>query len=69
VSKQVEETLLLSSTKKYGLTNESTNSDKPNDPKLWTIERYRDEVEGVGLGTSFICLVTPGAECLSSLAR
>lgn len=31
---------------------DSTNSDKPNDPALWTIERYRDEVEAVrkGLG-------------------
>ena len=31
---------------------DSTNSDKPNDPKLWTVERYRDEVEAVrkGLG-------------------
>ena len=31
---------------------DSTNSDKPNDPKLWTIEHYRDEVEAVrqGLG-------------------
>ena len=31
---------------------DSTNSDKPNDPKLWTIERFRDEVEAVrkGLG-------------------
>lgn len=31
---------------------DSTNSDKPNDPKLWTIERFRDEVEVVrkGLG-------------------
>jgi proline iminopeptidase len=32
---------------------DSTNSDKPNDPKLWTIERFRDEVEaerkGLGL--------------------
>ena len=30
----------------------STNSDKPDDPKLWTIERFRDEVEAVreGLG-------------------
>jgi proline-specific peptidase len=30
----------------------STNSDKPSDPKLWTIERFRDEVEAVrkGLG-------------------
>src|SRR5436189_589423 len=24
---------------------DSTNSDKPEDPKLWTIERFRDEVE------------------------
>jgi proline iminopeptidase len=31
---------------------DSTNSDKPNDPKLWTIQRFRDEVEAVrkGLG-------------------
>ncbi len=31
---------------------DSTNSDKPGDPKLWTIERFRDEVEAVrkGLG-------------------
>jgi proline iminopeptidase len=31
---------------------DSTNSDKPNDPKLWTIEGYRDQVESVrkGLG-------------------
>jgi proline iminopeptidase len=31
---------------------DSTNSDKPNDEKLWTIERFRDEVEAVrkGLG-------------------
>jgi proline iminopeptidase len=31
---------------------DSTNSDKPNDPNLWTIERFRDEVEAVreGLG-------------------
>jgi proline iminopeptidase len=31
---------------------DSTNSDQPNDPKLWTIERFRDEVEAVrkGLG-------------------
>ena len=31
---------------------DSTNSDKPSDPKLWTIERFRDEVEAVrkGLG-------------------
>ncbi|MBB5060579.1 proline iminopeptidase [Granulicella aggregans] len=31
---------------------DSTNSDKPNDPKLWTIERYTEEVEAVrqGLG-------------------
>jgi proline iminopeptidase len=31
---------------------DSTNSDKPNDPALWTVERYRDEVEAVrkGLG-------------------
>jgi proline iminopeptidase len=27
---------------------DSTNSDKPGDPKLWTIERFRDEVEAVG---------------------
>lgn len=26
---------------------DSGNSDKPNDPSLWTIERYRDEVETV----------------------
>jgi proline iminopeptidase len=31
---------------------DSTNSDKPGNPKLWTIERFRDEVEAVrkGLG-------------------
>jgi proline iminopeptidase len=31
---------------------DSTNSDKTNDPALWTIERYTDEVEAVrrGLG-------------------
>jgi len=31
---------------------DSTNSDRPGDPKLWTIERFRDEVEAVrrGLG-------------------
>jgi proline iminopeptidase len=31
---------------------DSTNSDKPDDPKLWTVERFRDEVEAVrrGLG-------------------
>jgi len=31
---------------------DSSNSDKPDDPKLWTIERYTDEVEAVrqGLG-------------------
>jgi len=31
---------------------DSTNSEKPNDPSLWTIERYTDEVEAVrrGLG-------------------
>jgi proline iminopeptidase len=31
---------------------DSTNSDKPGDPKLWTVERFRDEVEAVrrGLG-------------------
>ena len=31
---------------------DSTNSEKPDDPKLWTIERYTDEVEAVrqGLG-------------------
>ena len=31
---------------------DSTNSDKPNDPKLWTVERFRDDVEAVrkGLG-------------------
>ena len=31
---------------------DSTNSEKPNDPALWTIERYTDEVEAVrrGLG-------------------
>lgn len=31
---------------------DSTNSEKPNDPKLWTVERYREEVEAVrqGLG-------------------
>jgi proline iminopeptidase len=31
---------------------DSTNSNKPSDPKLWTIERFRDEVEAVrkGLG-------------------
>ena len=31
---------------------DSTNSDKPDDPALWTIERYTDEVEAVrkGLG-------------------
>ncbi|WP_394845424.1 proline iminopeptidase-family hydrolase [Pendulispora brunnea] len=31
---------------------DSTYSDKPNDPKLWTLERFRDEVESVrkGLG-------------------
>jgi proline iminopeptidase len=31
---------------------DSTNSEKPNDPKLWTVERYTDEVEAVrkGLG-------------------
>src|SRR5215472_2778135 len=31
---------------------DSTNSEKPNDPTLWTIERYTDEVEAVrrGLG-------------------
>jgi proline iminopeptidase len=30
----------------------STNSDNPDDPKLWTIERFRDEIEAVrkGLG-------------------
>jgi proline iminopeptidase len=29
---------------------DSTNSDKPGDPKLWTIERFRDEVEAVRSG-------------------
>src|ERR1051325_1787441 len=29
---------------------DSTNSDKPGDPKLWTIERFRDEVEAVRRG-------------------
>ena len=31
---------------------DSTNSDKPGDPRLWTIDRFRDEVEAVrkGLG-------------------
>jgi proline iminopeptidase len=31
---------------------DSTNSEKPNDPSLWTIERYTEEVEAVreGLG-------------------
>jgi proline iminopeptidase len=31
---------------------DSTNSEKPDDPRLWTIERYTDEVEAVrqGLG-------------------
>jgi proline iminopeptidase len=31
---------------------DSTNSDKPGDPRLWTIQRFRDEVEAVrkGLG-------------------
>ncbi|MFN7922263.1 MAG: proline iminopeptidase-family hydrolase [Bryobacteraceae bacterium] len=29
---------------------DSTNSDKPGDPKLWTIERFRDEVEAVRAG-------------------
>jgi proline iminopeptidase len=31
---------------------DSTNSEKPNDPRLWTIPRYTDEVEAVrqGLG-------------------
>jgi proline iminopeptidase len=29
---------------------DSTNSDKPEDPKLWTIERFRDEVEAVRKG-------------------
>jgi proline iminopeptidase len=31
---------------------DSTNSDRPGDPKLWTVERFRDEVEAVrrGLG-------------------
>jgi len=31
---------------------DSTNSEKPNDPKLWTLERYTEEVEAVrkGLG-------------------
>ena len=34
------------------LFTNSTNSDKPSDPKLWTIERFCDEVEAVrkGLG-------------------
>jgi proline iminopeptidase len=45
---------------------DSTNFDKPNDPKLWTIERFRDEVEAEGkdwVWSSFICWATPGAEC------
>jgi proline iminopeptidase len=31
---------------------DSTNSDRPDDPKLWTVDRFRDEVEAVrrGLG-------------------
>lgn len=29
---------------------DSTNSDKPNDPSLWTIERYTEEVEAVRRG-------------------
>jgi proline iminopeptidase len=31
---------------------DSTNSDRPGDPRLWTVERFRDEVEAVrrGLG-------------------
>jgi proline iminopeptidase len=31
---------------------DSTNSDRPGDPKLWSVERFRDEVEAVrrGLG-------------------
>src|SRR3984885_11249162 len=29
---------------------DSTNSEKPNDPALWTIERYTDEVEAVRTG-------------------
>jgi proline iminopeptidase len=31
---------------------DSTNSEKPNDPALWTIERYTDEVEAVRRGLS-----------------
>jgi proline iminopeptidase len=29
---------------------DSTNSERPDDPALWTIERYTDEVEAVRLG-------------------
>jgi proline iminopeptidase len=38
---------------------DSTNSDKPDDPKLWTIERYTEEVEAVrqGLGMEQFCLL------------
>ncbi len=38
---------------------DSTNSDKPNDPRLWTIERYTQEVESVrnGLGLEHFYLL------------
>ena len=29
---------------------DSTNSDKPGDPKLWTIQRFREEIESVRKG-------------------
>jgi proline iminopeptidase len=37
---------------------DSTNSDKPGDPRLWTVERFRDEVEAVraGLGLEWFFL-------------
>jgi proline iminopeptidase len=38
---------------------DSTNSEKPNDPSLWTIERFTDEVEAVrkGLGLDHFYLL------------
>lgn len=35
---------------------DSTNSDRPEDPKLWTIERFRDEVEAVRRGLGWLDL-------------
>jgi len=47
---------------------ETGESDKPDDPDLWTLERYVDEVDQVrkaigGTRTISACSVTAGAAC------